>query len=52
MSDWYLDATYSECKDIIKANLSNMSQSFIAIGFYLKRVRDKELFKTDGYKDI
>lgn len=52
MSDWYLDATYSECKDIIKANLSNISQSFIAIGFYLKRVRDKELFKTDGYKDI
>lgn len=49
---WYLDTTYSECKAIIEANIGEMSRSFIAIGYYLKHVRDREMYAEDGYNNI
>lgn len=39
-------------KNLIKENLTNASQSFVAIGYYLKQVRNRELYKEDGCKDI
>lgn len=49
---WYLSTTYDETKRIISARLQNMSRDFIAVGFYLKYVRDNEMYLEDGYKDI
>ena len=49
---WYLTTTYEEAKNIIAINLQDMSRKFIAIGFYLKHVRDNEMYLQDGYKDI
>ena len=50
--EWYLETTYDEAKRIIRANLNTMSRSFIAVGFYLKHIRDNGLFQEDGYHDI
>lgn len=41
-----------EVKEIIKDNINKTAQSFIAIGYYLKYVRDNKLFKEDGYSGI
>lgn len=38
---WYEKLDYTETKDIIKEKLQNMSRDFVAIGFYLKLIRDK-----------
>ena len=46
---WYEKLDYTETKDIIKEKLQNMSRDFVAIGFYLKLIRDKSLFLEDGY---
>ena len=40
---WYEKLNYTETKDIIKEKLQNMSRDFVAIGFYLKLIRDKKL---------
>lgn len=37
---WYEKLDYTETKDIIKEKLQNMSRDFVAIGFYLKLIRD------------
>lgn len=49
---WYEKLNYTETKDIIKEKLQNMSRDFVAIGFYLKLIRDKSLLLEDGYKSI
>lgn len=49
---WYEDVPYEEAKKIISANIRGMSQSFIAVGYYLKHIRDNALYKEDGYNTI
>ncbi|MBE5968338.1 MAG: hypothetical protein E7255_15525 [Lachnospiraceae bacterium] len=41
-----------EIKEAIKDNINKTTQSFIAIGYYLKYVRDNKLFLEDGYESI
>lgn len=49
---WYEDVPYQECKSIIKERLTSMSRDFISVGYYLKYIRDKKLYKEDGYASI
>lgn len=42
----------SEIKEIIKDNINKASQSFISTGYFLKYVRDNNLYVEDGYKNI
>ncbi len=44
--------SYKTIKNIIKGKLNSVAESFVSIGYRLKQVRDGELFKEDGYKDI
>lgn len=50
--EWYKNLLLPDVKSFIKANIESTSRSFIAIGYYLKYVRDNELFKEDGYSGI
>lgn len=52
LTKWYQDLTYGDAKDILKEKLENMKMNFIAAGYYLKYIRDKELYKEDGYSSI
>lgn len=45
----YLVAGYEESRDIIKHSFISMSEDVVAIGFYLKHIRDLELYRTGGY---
>lgn len=49
---WHKELTYSEAKIILQENLAGMTESFIAAGYYLKYIRDNELFRQDGYDTI
>ena len=49
---WYSDISYSELKDFIKESIVCMSREFVAIGYYLKYVRDNEMYLEDGYVSI
>ncbi len=47
-----LTTTYFEAKDIIRKDLESMSKKFITIGYYLKYIRDNELYIQDGFTSI
>lgn len=52
LSRWYKNMTYQEAKDILREKLDNMKMNFIATGYYMKYIRDHELFREDGYESI
>lgn len=49
---WYESCSLESIKNIIKDNINTASRSFVAIGYYLKNVRDRELYLEDGYQSI
>lgn len=49
---WYEGITYQDAKMFIKDNIVSAARSFIAIGYYLKLVRDGEMFLEDGHANI
>ena len=44
--------SYDSAKSIIRRDLESMSRKFITIGYYLKLIRDNEMYHQDGFKDI
>ena len=52
-SKWYeMDMSLNDVKNLLSANIKNMSRSFIAAGYYMKYIRDRELFRDGGYNSI
>ncbi len=52
-SRWYEGhISLEDAKTFIKSNIATAARSFIAIGFYLKCVRDRELFVEEDYQDV
>lgn len=49
---WYLTLSYQKTKDIIREKLQNMSRDFIAVGYFLKFIRDRESYQEEGYENI
>ena len=39
-SSWYKQVSYDDAKLFIRTNLESAARSFIAIGYYLKLIRD------------
>lgn len=50
--EWYLNIDYREAKEIIRNKLQAMTQNFIGIGFYLRRIKETEGFQKDGYVSV
>lgn len=49
---WYMSVNLDDAKAFIRANITSAARSFIAIGYYLKHIRDNELFREDGRESI
>ena len=49
---WYRDLQYKDVMTFIRDNINNATRSFVAIGYYLKHIRDKEMYVLDGYESI
>lgn len=52
LSRWYESLNYEEAKNILREKLDNMKMNFIAAGYYMKYIRNRELFREDGYESI
>lgn len=50
--EWYRDVGYEDSLDIIRENFYGVRKNFVAIGYYLKHLKEKELFKKGGYQNI
>lgn len=49
---WYKHINFEDAKAFIKTNIVSAARSFIAIGYYLKHIRDNELYQEDGHETI
>lgn len=49
---WYQSISYKDAKIFIRTNLTTAARSFIAVGYYLKHIRDTEGYREDGFADI
>lgn len=51
-TQWYHDVSYKDAKIFIRTNLTSAARSFVAVGYYLKHIRDTEGFLEDGFESI
>ena len=49
---WYTNLGYDELKRFIKSNIQSMTREFVSVGYYLKYIRDNEMYLEDGYESI
>lgn len=49
---WYHNVNIEDAETFIKANLQSAVRSVIAVGYYLKCIRDGELYQKEGFRDI
>lgn len=52
LANWYENLTYEEAKDCLNDEMRNIKNGFVAAGFYMKYIRDNELYKEAGYSSI
>lgn len=50
--EWYRDVGYEDSLDIIRDNFHGVRKSFVAIGYYLKHIKENELYKEGNYQNI
>lgn len=50
--EWYEIIDYDQAKNFIATSIKDIARSFVKIGYYLKYIREKELYKEDGYQDV
>ena len=49
---WYLSITYSDAKKCLNSTIAASVRSLVAAGYYMKYIKDKEMYLKDGYKNI
>ena len=49
---YFLDVSLEEAGTSIRASLKDAARSVIAVGHYLKVIRDKELYREAGYENV
>lgn len=50
--DWYKNLNLQDSIDMAKEKMVAAAENFVAVGYYLKHIRDGGLYKNKGYKDI
>lgn len=52
LKKWYQDVTLPEAESYILSNMKSAARSVIAIGYYLKCIRDGKMYLEAGYETI
>lgn len=52
VEEWYQNVSLEDAEVFIRSNLQSAVCSVIATGFYLKHIRDNELYLEAGYKNV
>lgn len=43
---------YKKYKTVIRACLNSAAEDFFKVGYFLRQIKERELYTEDGYKDI
>lgn len=49
---WYQETNYEDAKEIIQDELGNIRNSFVKVGYFLRRIKETEGYQEDGYETI
>jgi hypothetical protein len=52
VEEWYQNVSLEDAEVFIRSNQQSAVRSVIATGFYLKHIRDNELYLEAGYKNV
>lgn len=51
-AEWYKHIDYQDAVDLIRDNIAKAAESFVGIGYYLRFVKEHQLYKDGGYNNI
>lgn len=51
-AEWWEGTSYEDAKAIIRSNMDNVARSSVAIGYYLRSIRDKQQYLDGGYQSF
>lgn len=49
---WWEGTSYEDAKSIIRSNMDNVARNSVAIGYYLRSIRDREQYREGGYQSF
>lgn len=52
LGKWYENLTYKDADAIFGGCMANIKRSFVATGYYLRYIRDHELYREGGYGNL
>lgn len=50
--EWYKNPDYEFAKNSIQNSIRCVAREFVSIGYYLRCIRDNEMYTEDGYRDV
>lgn len=51
-AEWWSGTSYEDAKAIIRSNMDNVARNSVAIGYYLRSIRDREQYREGGYQSF
>ena len=51
-AEWWEGTSYEDAKAIIRSNMDNVARNSVAIGYYLRSIRDREQYREGGYQSF
>lgn len=51
-AEWWEGTSYEDAKTIIRSNMDNVARNSVAIGYYLRSIREKQQYLEGGYQSF
>lgn len=51
-AEWWEGTSFEDAKAIIRSNMASMARDSVAIGYYLRSIRDKQQYLDGGYQSF
>lgn len=51
-AEWWERTSFEDAKAIIRSNMDNVARNSVAIGYYLRSIRDREQYREGGYQSF
>lgn len=51
-AEWWEGTSYEDAKAIIRSNMDNVARNSVAIGYYLRSIREKQQYLEGGYQSF
>ena len=51
-AEWWDGTSYEDAKAIIRSNMDSVARNSVAIGYYLRSIRDRDLYREGGYQSF